>query len=86
MKGKTVNIYRINFQNVCPNNGKTINYHLTITTTATVMVERIIEACAAREPAYHEDLADELHETIGGKQTLVAYHHGVWIETQRGFE
>jgi hypothetical protein len=32
---------------------------------------------------YHENIADLLLEKFGGKQQLVACHHGVVIKTER---
>ena len=53
----------------------------------TIMVEHILDACGSLEPGYHEDLADQIFEKLGGgKHVLVAYHHGVLIETIRGWE
>lgn len=80
-----MNIYRHKFKRVCPNNGLSIIYHLTIETPHVLMVESIIEEVEnLPENGFHEAFADTLTRTLPGKQTLRAYHHGVDIETVRG--
>lgn len=80
-----MNKYTISFVRKCPANGFAIAYRLTIETAETVMVEAIKdEILALPETAYHEDLADSLAACLPGRQTLVAHHHGVDIETTRG--
>jgi len=83
-----MNIYRIGFIVRCPNNNKPISYafELRTPTEQRVMVEDICAAVTQREAAYHEDLADDLLKQFGGQQVLRAHHHGVDIETHRGFE
>lgn len=78
-----MNRYRHTFTVSCPNNGAMIRYHLAIETPAQIMVEKIVAACGVAE-AYHEDLADKLYAKFGGRQVMRAYHHGVWVETERG--
>lgn len=78
------NIYRHQFIAECPNNGKSIVYSLTIETDKTVMVEHITTACSLIKQGYHEDIADTLHQALGGFQLITAHHHGVDIETHRG--
>jgi len=46
------------------------------------MVEDIVTMCALSR-GHHEDIADGLKRSLGGKQTLSALHHGVEIETVR---
>lgn len=48
----------------------------------TIMVEDIQAAVATLE-GFHEEHADKLLALFGGKQTLVAHHHGTDIETIR---
>jgi hypothetical protein len=78
-----MNVYRHNFVVECPNNGNKIGYSLTIETRDRIMVEQIVEKCNVRT-GFHEDLAEAFHDWWGGRQTMVAYHHGVWITTTRG--
>lgn len=78
-----MNVYRYEFVVACPNNDVRVRYTLRIEKADKIMVEEIVAACTL-DSAYHEDLADKLHARFGGRQTLVAYHHGVWIETVRG--
>jgi len=82
-----MNTYRHVFTATCPNNGETINYHLEVRAQHVIMVEEIIDACASAGNCwkpYHENIADFLHAKIGGRQRIVAFHHGVEIETKRG--
>jgi hypothetical protein len=51
-----------------------------------IHVEKIVIACQMWQEAYHEKVADNLHYQFGGRQILKAHHHGVDIETRRGFE
>jgi hypothetical protein len=81
-----VNIYRYEFVSVCPNNGAAIIYALEIATDRAIYVEHIKTAAALHKQAFHEAIADDLFQRFGGKQTLKAHHHGVDIETRRGFE
>lgn len=78
-----MNIYTHHFVAECPNNGAKIGYRLRIETHDRILVEQIIERCAIGV-AFHEDLAEALHDWFGGRQTMRAFHHGVWIETVRG--
>lgn len=81
-----MNIYTTQFKATCPNNGLIISYKLKIETEEKIMVETIAAACHMKPSGYHEDIADAIYARIGaGRHTLVAYHHGVWIETRRGF-
>jgi hypothetical protein len=50
------------------------------------MVEEIMEACQKIGCGYHEDIAESLYASFGSKQVLIATHHGVQIETRRGFD
>lgn len=81
-----MNIYRTKFTAVCPNNKKVILYALQITTDQKIMVEEIMERCHKIGCGYHEDIAEMLYSGFGGEQVLIATHHGVEIETRRGFK
>lgn len=81
-----MNIYRHQFVSVCPNNGAAIIYRLEIAADMMIPVEHVVTACALFKSGYHEAIADELHRRFGCKQTLTAHHHGVDVETRRGFE
>jgi hypothetical protein len=85
-QGGGMNIYRHQFVSHCPNNGKPIIYSLEIETDSVIQVEHIVTACALQKHAYHEAIADELHQRFDGRQIIKAHHHGVDIETRRGFE
>jgi proline dehydrogenase len=77
------NTYTYHFKAACPSNGERIDYTLAITTGATIMVEDIKAECDV-DQTYHEDLADKLFAKFGGRQVMVATHHGVHIQTTRG--
>lgn len=78
-----MNIYTTEFFATCPNNGVRIKYTLRIETTAVIVVEHILAATESYTTDFHEHIADALHGRFGGKQTLVADHHSVTIETVR---
>ena len=78
-----MNIYRQTFTAVCPSDGDTIIYSIEIRSLAAVMVEHIRTATALIKSGYHEHIADELAERLGGDQTIKAVHQGVEIETVR---
>jgi len=82
MGATQMNIYEISFGVKCPNNDVIVEYDLTIESTKMIMVEDILELVQSFQVGYHENMADKLKE-LGGKQTLVAYHHGVKITTIR---
>lgn len=79
-----LNIYRYSFTATCPVDGAAIEYRLQIETRSAVKAERIVAECTFDQPAFHEDIADRLLKSLGGRQVLTATHTGVDIETQRG--
>jgi GH25 family lysozyme M1 (1,4-beta-N-acetylmuramidase) len=80
------NIYRHQFVSVCPANHQPIVYSLEISTDQMIRAEQIVTAAALCKSGFHEAIADDLFARFGGKQVLKAHHHGVDIETRRGFE
>ena len=78
-----MNTYSTDFFATCPTNGARIRYSLTIRTESVVMVEEILDTLAEFTSGYHEHIANELHQRLGGQQRLVADHHSVTIETER---
>lgn len=78
-----MNIYRTTFTSVCPVNGKSVRYDLEIEASHVIRAEDLMAACRPG-PSLHEDLADQLFDRFGGRQTMRANHHGVHIETIRG--
>ena len=78
-----MNTYKSEFFCVCPINNVRIRYRLEIVTEEIIPVEHILEQFARYDSRFHELIAQELYEKFGGKQTLVADHHGVTIETTR---
>lgn len=79
------NIYRYQFVCRCPANAKPIMYTLEITSGYMIHAEDIIAAAALQESSYHEALADYFYNQFGGRHVMRADHHGVNIETRRGF-
>jgi hypothetical protein len=82
-----VNIYRFNFSGRCPVNGESIAYRLRIESPTTIMAEGIewaIKGAFFKGCGLHEEIADELHTILGGKQRLTAWHSGVHVLTVRG--
>jgi hypothetical protein len=80
-----MNKYTVKFFCKCPANGIRIEYCLSIITNKRIDVEMLIDEVSKYEPheLFHEDIADDLLNTFGGKQELKAFHHGVHIETFR---
>jgi hypothetical protein len=77
-----MNIYTQRFRATCPNNGRSVDYMLTVESPRMIMVEDI-QAAVSELKGYHEDFADVLWERFGGRQTLTAHHHGTDVETVR---
>jgi hypothetical protein len=55
---------------------------LTIESPRMIMVEDL-QAATSELNGYHEEFADTLWQSFGGRQTLIAHHHGTDIETVR---
>lgn len=81
-----MNIYRHNFAIQCPANDEQIIYSLEIQSSKMIYAEHIVTEVLRKESEYHEALADRLFAVFGERQTIRATHHGVQIETRRGFE
>lgn len=79
-----MNRYEYMFIAECPTDGDEITYRLTVETASMIKAEDIREACAQCTLGFHEAFAEELHQRLGGRQTLVALHRGVLITTERG--
>ncbi len=78
-----MNTYTTKFLLTCIVNQKPVEHFLTISTQRVIVVEELLFFIKNLEPAFHEIIADKLAEKFGGKQTLVANHHGVTISTER---
>lgn len=78
-----MNKYQTKFVIECITNQKPIMYRLTIVTHETIIVEELLEFIKKLKTNYHEKIADELFKKFGGKQTMIANHHGVLIKTKR---
>lgn len=74
-------IYTQPFWATCPNNGRTVNYTLTIESRRMIMVEDIQKA-VSEVSGYHEQIARALRKRFKGTtQTLEAHHHGTNVKT-----
>jgi hypothetical protein len=82
-----LNTYNVEFFAKCPGNGVRVKYTLEIQTEELVMVEDILEFVDENtaQPVYHEQIADAFAGMFPGIQVMRADHHGVHIETVRGF-
>lgn len=78
-----LNTYRATFFARCPVNHARVQYVLEISTPAVIAVESINDAVEGETRGFHEDIADRLHQALGGTQILSAHHHGVDIRTER---
>jgi hypothetical protein len=78
-----MNIYKTEFFCVCPINQTRVKYYLEITTKEIISVEDILDQLKSYDSGFHELIAEDLHEKFGGRQTLIADHHGVNIRTER---
>jgi hypothetical protein len=78
-----LNTYQTKFVLKCIVNQKPVEHSLTISTQEVIVVEDLLSFIKNLEPAFHEIIADKLAEQFGGKQVLVANHHGVIISTER---
>jgi hypothetical protein len=77
-----LNIYRHSFRAFCPTNKLSVDYLLTIESSRMIMIEKI-QAAVVNLTGYHEEIADHLWARFGGRQNLVAHHHGTDVETIR---
>lgn len=78
-----MNIYQHSFVAQCPSDGEQIVYSIEIRSQAMIRVERIRTATALIKRGFHEQIADVLHEQLGGEQRIIAVHQGIRIETVR---
>lgn len=81
-----MNKYKITFTALCPVNNKKITYNLEIKSDAMIRVEDLLAFVWQVDQGFHEEIADSLIERFGGQQKLRAFHHGVFIETDRGLD
>lgn len=80
-----MNTYETEFFAICPVNESRVKYTLRIESPEVISVEHINDEVMLAQRGLHEELADALHHSLGGAQKLSAFHHGVRIETLRGF-
>jgi len=82
------NTYRHKFFSHCPNNGQPIEYtvEITVPSDRKIMVEHIVTAGKLCDNEFHERIADCFYDQFRGQQVITGHHHGVDIETRRGFD
>jgi len=85
-RGNLLNKYKVTFTARCPVNNKKITYNLQIKSEAMIRVEDLLAFVKQVNQGFHEEIADSLIERFGGQHILRAYHHGVFIETERGLD
>jgi hypothetical protein len=78
-----MNIYTTQFFARCPVNNIRVAYTLRIESETVIMADTIIDTVEGVLEGFHEAIADQLVNELGGAQTLTAFHHGVTIETHR---
>lgn len=83
LRPRNLNVYRHTFFAICPNDGQRIEYQLVIRSRRLVFVEDIQAACARHKRGYHEQIADGLVASLGGRQVLRATHQATAVETWR---
>ncbi len=71
--------HRLTFTAICPVNGSRDVYQMTVETSETIEVERILAAVeqATKEPVYQESLTQWLADGLGATVTTEAVHSGV---------
>lgn len=78
-----MNVYTTRFFSICPNSGTRIEYEVNIETERVIQVEDIIDCVMLFDRGFHEEIADQLFREFGGRQTIIADHHGVTIRSIR---
>lgn len=78
-----MNVYTTRFFSICPSNGVRVEYEISIETDKIIQVEDLVDAVTLLDRGYHEEIADQLFREFGGRQTIVADHHGVIIRSTR---
>lgn len=77
-----MNIYTQRFRAKCPETERSVDYVLTVESSRMIMVEEL-QTTVEEASGYHEQIADRLFKLFGGRQRLVAHHHGTDVETIR---
>jgi hypothetical protein len=79
-----LNIYELSHTAECPNGNLRDAYDIKITSSTTLMAERLLEILhEAPNPIYQEDFATYLRSKIGAKIEVVGCHHGIKITSVR---
>lgn len=79
-----MNTYELMATTICPVNNAIIEISIEIKSCHTIIVENLLNFLQENKNILHEELADKLQTKFGGKQIIKAFHHGVWITTERG--
>jgi hypothetical protein len=79
-----MNTYELAFSAECPNGALTDCYQIIIRSHRTIMVESIHEALNRMPKSiFQEDLATCLRNMLGAEITVIGWHHGIKITSQR---
>lgn len=79
-----MNTYKIKHRALCPNGGLVDNYHITLRSVETILVEDILRHLSDMpKTIYHEDLATILRNKIGCEVSVIGWHHGVKVKCKR---
>ena len=79
-----MNTYKIKHTAKCPNGGLVDSYDIALRSPFSIQVEHIIQTLKdAPKEIYQEDLADYLRSKIAAEITVMGWHHGVQIISER---
>ncbi len=79
-----MNTYKIKHTAKCPNGDLVDSYDIALRSPFSIQVEYIIQTLEnAPKEIYQEDLADYLRSKIAAEITVMGWHHGVQIISER---
>jgi hypothetical protein len=79
-----MNTYKIKHTAKCPNGELVDSYDIALRSPFSIQVEYIIQTLEnAPKEIYQEDLADYLRSKIAAEITVMGWHHGVQIISER---
>ena len=79
-----MNTYKIKHTAKCPNGELVDSYDIALRSPFSIQVEDIIQTLEnAPQEIYQEDLADYLRSKIAAEITVMGWHHGVQIISER---
>lgn len=79
-----MNTYKIKHTAKCPNGDLVDSYDIALRSPFSIQIEYIIQTLEnAPKEIYQEDLADYLRSKIAAEITVMGWHHGVQIISER---